>query len=97
MNIFNYGTACEVYKEPICPFPRAARVQGGAGVRLPVEEVVDDLGGGEDHRLRDGVGTNGVVTEVPQFPLMNFHRKMWAKFDRICSTGAKCAHLKQMT
>ena len=27
-------------------------------------------------RLPDGVGTNGVVAEGPQFPLMNFHGKM---------------------
>ena len=29
-------------------------------------------------RLPDGVGTNGFVAEVPRFPLMNFHGKVWA-------------------
>ena len=38
---------------------------------------------GHSWKLPDGVRTNGVVAEVSQFPLMNFHGKMWAKCDNI--------------
>ena len=34
-------------------------------------------------QLPDGVRTNGVVAEVPQFSLMNFHGNMWAKCGEI--------------
>ena len=34
------------------------------------------------HWLPDGVGTDGVVAEVPQFTLMNFHGEMYAKCGR---------------
>ena len=30
-------------------------------------------------QLPDGVGTNGVIAEVPRFPIAGFHGKAWAK------------------
>ena len=36
------------------------------------------------HRLPDGVGTNGIVAEVPQFPLMNIHGEIWATNVKTC-------------
>ena len=46
------------------------------------------------HRLPDGVGTNGVVAEVPRLPLMNFHRKMCAKcFNQILQNVTRYDHL----
>ena len=55
------------------------------------------------HRLPDGVGTNGVVAEVPRLPLMNFHGKMSATCEQIlqnvvrkCSKHvAKCGEMWQ--
>ena len=37
-----------------------------------------------------GLGTNGVVAEVPQFPLINFHGKMWANHDNIWQYVTTC-------
>ena len=45
-------------------------------------------------RLPDGVRTNGVVTEVPQFPLMNFHRKMCAKCANVCALKTNCGKMQ---
>ena len=42
------------------------------------------------HRLPDGVGTNGVVAEVLQFPLMNFHGKIRATCGNILQHVGKC-------
>ena len=54
----------------------------------------------------DGVGTNGVVAEVPQFHLMNLHGEMLAKCDKllqhvvkrgkIWQNAATRAHLNNM-
>ena len=57
-------------------------------------------------QLPDGVRTNGVVAEVPGFPLMNVRGQMWATCDSIwqqhdATCGnlwqhvATCAHLNQ--
>ena len=48
------------------------------------------------HRLSDGVGTNGVVAEVPQLPLVNFHRRCgqhMATYDNICQNVTTCSKL----
>ena len=47
------------------------------------------------HRLPDGVGTNGVVAEVPQFPLMIFHGKMFATYDNIWQHVTTCDNILQ--
>ena len=46
-------------------------------------------------QLPGGVGTNGVVAEVPQFTLMNFHGKMSAKCGNILQNVTTCGNISQ--
>ena len=48
-----------------------------------------------DAPLTDGVRTNGVVAEVPRFPVNNVHGEMWAARGKVWQTMSACAHLKQ--
>ena len=41
------------------------------------------------HWLPDGVGTNGVVAEVPRFPLMSYHGRMW---QHVTTNMANCGN-----
>ena len=47
-------------------------------------------------QLPDGVRTNGIVAEVPQFPLMNFHRKICAKCYDMLQKVTTCNVLQQV-
>ena len=47
--------------------------------------------------FQTGSVTIGVVAEVPQFPIMNFHGKMWQNVSTCDKTWQKRAHLKQNT
>ena len=44
-------------------------------------------------QLPDGVRTNGVVAEVPRFPLINFHGNMLAKYNNMLRHMAKCGNM----
>ena len=41
-------------------------------------------------QLPDGVRTNGVITEVPQFPIINFPREMWQMWQNILDVWHFC-------
>ena len=47
------------------------------------------------YRLPDGAGTNGVVADVPRFPLVNCHRKVYATCDHTLQHVATCDNIWQ--
>ena len=59
------------------------------GQRGGMQHLLHDLGAvSRIDSFRRGLGTNGAVAGVPQFPLVNFCGKMWQHV-------ATCAHFKQ--